>query len=118
MNVLFVDVSRNIPSVGEQYSGHRFEYRLPVPLEDCRFEQQDVRILGWDSDGVGIICWHMATQTGVVLVDCDTGKVVFSSRGYSCSDRNNPDCPFYKEFLDFVNSTSRKYSPWDDMDIL
>jgi hypothetical protein len=119
MNVLFVDVNRCIPSVGEQYSSRSgFEYRLTIPLEDCRFEQEGVRITGWDSDGMQVIRWHMATQNGVVLVDCDTGKVVFSSKGYSCSERNDPDCPFYKEFLDFVKGRGHDYSPWDDMDIL
>lgn len=107
MNILFVDCSSWAKkfNVGDtfsiDYSGTRQQI---TDIEHKKFKLYRDNIQVKLENGNWYTSWCLSCQSVFLIVDRDTEKVLFTSKDYSDTKREDPSCPFYDELRKLIEN--------------
>ena len=107
MNILFVDCSSWAKkfNVGDAFSIDYNGTRQRIPdIEHKKFELDGDNILVKLENGNWYTGWNLSCQAIFLIVDQDAEKVIFTSKDYSDTEREDPSCPFYNELRKLIES--------------
>lgn len=107
MNILFVDCSSWAKkyNVGDDFPSDFSGTRQNIAdIEHKKFEIRgdniDVRL----ENGNWYTSWCVSCQSVFLIINKDTGKVLFTSKNYTDTEREDTLCPFYDELRKLIDS--------------
>ena len=107
MNILFVDCSSWAKkfNVGDAFSIDYSGTRQQIPdIEHKKFKVHGDNIEVTLENGNWYTSWNLSCQSVFLIVDQDAGKVIFTSKDYSDTEREDSSCPFYDELRKLIES--------------
>lgn len=77
-------------------------HRIP-DIEHKKFEIRGDNIDICYENGNWFTRWCVSCQDIFLIIDIDSGKVLFTSKSYTDTEREDTSCPFYKELRKLID---------------
>ena len=110
MNILFVDCSSWAKkfNVGDDFSRDYSGTRQGInDIEHKKFKIRGDNIDVTLENGNWYTSWNLSCQSVFLIIDRDAEKVLFTSKNYSDTEREDSSCPFYDELRKLIDSNFR-----------
>lgn len=107
MNIMFADCGSWAKkyNVGDEFpsefggTSHRI-----TDIERKKFELRDDNLDVRQENGNWYTSWCLSCQDVFLIIDKDSGKVLFTSNGYTSDEREDASIPFYKELRKLIEN--------------
>ena len=107
MNIMFADCGSWAKkyNVGDEFPPEfgGTSYRI-TDIEHKKFEIREDNIDVRYENGNWYTSWCISCQDVFLIIDKDSGKVLFTSKGYTPDEREDTSIPFYKELRKLIDN--------------